>query len=223
VKRAVKVVLVAVIGFAVMIATGYASDKIKYSGFLTNYPTFEKGPKGGVDWRYIKPGADFKKYNKIMLDEVTFFLRPDSKYKGIQAEEMKELSEAFHQAAVKELQGAYPLVKEPGPDVMRVRVAITELQKGHPGMNVVSTVMPIGLGISIIKKGVTGKWTGVGGAGMEVEFLDSVTNERIAAAIDEKSGSKVSGMTTFGSAKEAFEFWAGRLRTFLDQAHGMGK
>jgi hypothetical protein len=30
-------------------------------------------------------------------------------------------------------------------------------------------------------------------------------------------------MSEFGAAKEAFEFWAGRLRKFLDAAHGVEK
>jgi hypothetical protein len=222
-KTTVKVVFLVIIGLAVMMTTGYAAQNIKYSGFLGRYPTFEPGPKGGVDLRYIKEGVDFRKYNRIMFDEVVFFLKEDSKYKGIQADEMKELADSFHHAAVKALEGGYPLVKDPGPDVLRVRVAITNLEKSSPSRDVISTVLPIGLGLSIIKKGVTGKWIGVGGAGMEVEFLDSMTNERIAAAIDERAGSKVSGLTKFGAVKDAFEFWAGRLRKFMDEAHGVEK
>lgn len=220
-KTNAKMAFVLITVLTIMMGEGYAAQKVEYSGFLGTYPTFEPGPKGGVHLRYFKPGVDFKKYNRIMFDEVSFFLKEDSKYKGIQANEMKELSDSFHQAAVNALQGAYPLVKKAGPDVLRVRVAITNLEKSHPGRNVVSTVVPIGLGLSIIKKGVTGRWTGVGGADMEVEFLDSMSNERVAAAIDQRAGSKLSGMSEFGAVKEAFEFWARRLRKFLDQAHGV--
>ena len=35
------------------------------------------------------------------------------------------------------------------------------------------------------------------------------------------TGSKFAGMSKWGSAKEAFEFWAGRLKAFLDETHGM--
>lgn len=47
-----------------------------------------------------------------------------------------------------------------------------------------------------------------------------MTNERIAAVIDRHAGSKLSGFARTGSAKEAFEFWAERLRKFMDEAHG---
>nr|MDA8085146.1 DUF3313 family protein [Nitrospiraceae bacterium] len=80
-----------------------------------------------------------------------------------------------------------------------------------------------GLAVSVIRKGATGKYPGVGSAGMEAEFLDSLTNERLAAAIDERAGSKFAGFSKFGAAKEAFKFWTERLRIFLDRAHGKQK
>jgi len=187
---------------------------------MENYPTFQPGPSDGADLRYLKEGADFSKYNRVMFDHVVFYLKEDSKYKGIQPEEMKELADMFHVAAVKALEGAYPIVAEPGADVLRVRVAITDIEPSNPAASGLTTVLPIGLAVSIIKKGATGKHMGVGGAGMEAEFLDSLTNERLAAAIDTKWGSKLSGMTKLGAANEAFEFWAERLKTFLDKAHG---
>jgi len=210
-------------GFILVVAAGCAQQQVKYSGFLENYPAFQPGPSDGVDLVYLKKGVDFSKYNKVMFDQVVFFLKEDSKYKGIQPEEIKELAAMFHVAAAKAMEGAYPIVGEPGADVLRVRVAVTDIEPSNPATSGISTVMPIGLAISTIKKGMTGKHTGVGGASMEAEFLDSVTNERLAAAIDTKWGSKLSGMSKLGAADEAFEFWSGRLRTLLDNAHGKKK
>ncbi len=203
-----------------VVPAGCAQKEVKYSGFLESYPAFEPGPSDGADLVYVKDGVDFSKYNKVMFDQVVFYLKEDSEYKGIQPEEMKELADKFHLAAIKALEGAYPIVGEPGAYVLRVRVAITNIEPSNPAASGITTVMPIGLALSTIKKGATGKHTGVGGASMEAEFLDSVTNERLAAAIDTKWGSKLSGMTKLGAANEAFEFWSERLRKFLDKAHG---
>ncbi len=215
-----KGILLSIVGFIVAVTAGCAQKEVKYSGFLENYPTFQPGPEGGVNLVYVKEGADFSRYNKVMFDQVVFYLKEDAKYKAIQPEEMKELADAFHLAAAEALEGAYPIVAEPGADVLRVRVAITGIEPSNPITSGVTTVMPVGLAISTLKKEVTGKHTGVGGASMEVEFLDSLTNKRVAAAIDTREGSKLSGLTRFGSTKEAFEFWSGRLRQFLDKAHG---
>jgi len=217
-KRAFLTIIVGVVCCMLTVAAGFAAEK-KYSGFLQNYEDLKPGPEGGVKERYLKPGVDFKKYDKIMLDSVVFFMADDAEYKGINAEDMKELSDAFNKAFVDIVGKNYMLVAEPGPDVMRVRVAITQLEPGKPGKSAMTTVLPIGLAFSFLKKGASGSYPGVGKTGMEVEFLDSLTNERIGAAVDYQAGSKMSGMSKWGSAKEAFEFWAGRMKTFLDETH----
>ena len=191
----------------------------QYSGFLKDYPTFKKGKKG-VDRVYIKDGVDFKKYNKITLDQVTFYFKDDADYKGINPDDIKELTDAFGEAFVEALNEAYPLTDKPAADVMRVRVAITELESSNPAVGTVTTVLPVGLGLSILKKGVTGEYSGVGSASMEAEFLDSVSNERIGAAIDTKPGGKMD-VGKLSPAKAAFKFWAKRLRAFLDDMHGV--
>ncbi len=219
-KGIAKKVLFPLVAVALAASAGCAQKGVKYSGFMESYPAFEQGPSDGVDLVYVKKGADFRRYNKVMFDQVVFYMKEDAAYKGIQPEEMKELADAFHLSAIRAMDGAYPIVGEPGADVLRVRVAITGIEPSSPGRSGFATVMPIGLALSTIKKSTTGKHTGVGGASMEVEFLDSLTNEQLAAAIDEKAGSKLSGLTKLGAAKEAFEFWSGRLRIFLDKAHG---
>lgn len=211
-------VLVSVI---VMTAMGCASQpkKAGYSGFLENYPRFEQGLEG-VDKRYLKPGVDFKKYNKVMLDHVVFYFKDDATYKGIQTNELNELAEDFHKSIAEALGGSYPLVDQPGPDVMRIRTAVTNIVPNNPGISAVTTVLPIGLAMSVAKKAAGGGHTGVGEASMEAEFLDSLTNERLAAAIDTQAGGKLRGVQKYGAAKDAFDFWAKRLRAWLDEVHG---
>lgn len=216
-KIAVSVVAATVL-LAWMGAGAFAAEK-KFSGFLQNYSELKKGPEGGVQLRYVKTGTEFGKYKKIMLDSVVFFLADDAEYKGISAEDMKELSDTFNKAAVDALGKAYPLVGEPGPDVMRVRVAVTKLKPSKPGSAAMTTVMPVGLALSFLKKGATGEFAGVGSTGIEAELLDSLTNERIGAAVDYKPGGKMSGFAKWSASKEAFEFWSGRLKTFLDEVH----
>ena len=70
-------------------------------------------------------GVMFGKYNKFMVDSVIFFFADDSEYKGIDPNEMKELADNFNQAIVAAFKDKYPIVAEPGPDVARIRIAIT--------------------------------------------------------------------------------------------------
>jgi len=200
-----------------------AAPKEAPTGFLKDYPQFQPGPAEGIDQIYVKPGMDLKKYKRVMLDEAQFYLKKDSAGQGLQASELKELSDAFHRAVFEALGTAYPLVTEPGPDVLRIRLAVTNVETSNPAMSGITTVLPVGLAVSVAKKATTGAYTGVGGASMEAEFLDSTTNERLAAGIDTFNGSKMSGFSKLGAAKEAFEFWAKRLRVTLDKVHGATK
>lgn len=218
-KRLFGAVSTAMLCLVLTHGSGFGAD-IQYSGFLGNYGDLKEGPQGGVAMRYLKPDVDFSKYRKVMLDFVVFFLANDAEYKGINAEDMKELSDAFNKAAVDALNKDYPLVGEPGPDVLRIRVAVTHLKPSKPGSAAVTTIIPVGLAISLIKRGATGEYTGVGSTGIEAEFLDSLSNERVAAVVDQQAGGKMSGFAKWGAAKEAFEFWAGRLKAFLDNTRG---
>ncbi|MFZ7126644.1 MAG: DUF3313 domain-containing protein [Desulfobacterales bacterium] len=191
------------------------------TGFLKDYyGRLEPGPEGGARERWLKPGVEWKKYEKVMLDSVVFFLDGDSEYKGIEPNELKKLADGFNQAFVDSLKDSYPIVTEPGPDVLRLRFAITDLQQSHPVLSGVTTVVPVGLGVSILKKGATGSWTGSGATSAELMAIDSTTNEVIGVAKDERSAGFTKRFTKWGSAEDAFKFWAQRLEAFLNQVHG---
>lgn len=194
------------------------------AGFLEGY--YEKlgpGPKDGAKLRWLKPGVDFSKYEEFMIDSVVFFLGDESEYKGIDGNEMKELTDAFNLEMANALKDKYPLVSEPGPDVIRIRIAITNVKLSKPVLSGVTSIIPIGLGVSLVKKGTTGAWTGSGETGVELLAIDTMTNEVIAAAQDERSAGFAERFSKLGSAKDAFKFWAERVRTFFDNVRGATK
>ena len=191
-------------------------------GFLDGYyKDLQPGPEGGAKMRWLKPGVDFSKYDKIMLDSVIFYFADDSENKGIDANDMKELADACDKQIVDVLKDSYPIVAEPGPDVLRLRFAITDLKQSRPVLSAVTSVVPIGLGISLVKKGATGSWTGSGATSAEVMVLDSMTNEVIAVAQDDKSAGFTERFSKWGSTEDAFKYWGERLKLFLDNAHGI--
>ena len=103
---------------------------------------------------------------------------------------------------------------------MLLRVAITDMELPNRGINAISTILPVGLAISTVKSGVTGKGTGCGEVSMEFQILDSQTNQVLAAGVDRRSGGKIDSMSKFGTADDAFKFWSQRLRTGLDEVRG---
>jgi hypothetical protein len=192
-------------------------------GFLDGYyEKMESGPKGGAKMRWLKPGVDFSQYNKVVLDSIIFFFADDSENKGIDAYEMKELADKCNRQLFDALNNTYPVVAEPGPDVIRLRAAITDLKQSRPALSAVTTVIPVGLAISAVKKGAVGSWSGSGATSAEFMALDSMTNDVIAVGQDERKAGFEERFTKWGSTEEAFEFWAERLKFLLDRARTHG-
>jgi len=188
------------------------------SGFLGKYyqnlkPGTEKGdPK--LMW--IRPGVDFKKYKKVMIDYVIFSFANESDYKDIDANELKKLADQATNAFLQTVKTDFPVVSEPAPDVLRVRIAITDLKPSSPGLSTVTSVVPVGLAFSIAKKGATDSWTGSGATTAEMMVLDSMTNEVLGAAQDSASADFSDRFSKWGSAEEAFKYWAARFTKRLN-------
>jgi hypothetical protein len=217
-KITVKAMMAVVIGLSLITSVAFAAEP-NYSGFLGNgYKLLKPGPEGGAKMRWLKPGVDFSKYKKFMIDSVVFYFADDSEYKGIDPQFMKEMADKFNLELVNSLKDKYPIVGEPGPDVARLRFAITSIKQSRPALSGVTSIVPVGLAISIVKKGVGGSWTGSGATSGELMALDSMTNNVIALAVDDKTAGFTERFSKWGSAEEAFKFWAGRVRAFMDDA-----
>ena len=188
--------------------TSYASAGSEKSIFLGDYyHKMKPGAKGEAKLRWIKPGVDFSKYKKVMVDYVIFAYAEDAEYKGIDASEMKKLADKASLALINSIKEHYTVVSKPGPDVLRVRTAIKDLKPSKPGLSAVTTIVPVGLGISLFKKGATDAWTGSGATEAEMMVLDSMTNEVLGCGYDKKTAGFDERFSKWGSVEEAFKFW----------------
>jgi hypothetical protein len=222
-KTTLRTALIMMVAFALMAGTGWAKKEMRKSGFLSDYSKLKEGKKGQAEFVYIKEGANWKSYDKIMIDHLVFFMSEDAQYKGIQPDELKEIADTWHRAFIQAVQGDYEITHEPGPGVLRFRAAITDVSPTKRALNMITTVVPVGLAFSVIKKGVTGAGTGVGKVTSEAEILDSSTNEVLAAAIDFKAGQKYrvdKALSKWGHIRLAIESWAKSLRDRLGELSG---
>jgi hypothetical protein len=85
-----------------------------------------------------------------------------------------------------------------------------------------SSITPIGIGLSLVKYGASGKPSGVGEITGEFKLTDAMTGELLGAAIDRRVGGKdVSGVfDTWHNANEALKYWAARARYVLCTGRG---
>ena len=208
-KTSAKKFMTVVMGIIlVSFITSYASAGSEKSIFLGDYyHKMKPGAKGQASLNWIKPGVDFSKYKKVMVDYIVFSIADDSEYKGIDANELKELGDGASLALINSIKEHFTVVSKPGPDVIRVRTAIVGLKPSKPGLSAITTIVPVGLGISLFKKGATDAWTGSGATEAEMMVLDSMTNEVLGCGYDKKTAGFDERFSKWGSVEEAFKFW----------------
>ena len=216
----------------------------KYSGFLSDYSKLKAAPDGSEAMSWRKPDIDFKVYNKIIVERLTFFYHDEADYKGIDPTELKALADYFSESLIKNLGDNYPVVTESGPGVLRIRAALTDIVPNKPSVSVVTLVVPYltvaDLGTSSVAKGGPGSNFYVGHTSVEAEFIDGATNEQVAAFVDRYYpkkydvelkkgpgraiihgfGQYFKAYSTWSYTKDAFDYWAQKLRQKLDEVHG---
>lgn len=220
-KRRIRVIMSAFTVCALLSGIAWAGAAGQYSGFLQDYPQFEpdKEKKGAMIYR--KPGVEVKTYTKILIDPIEIWLAPDSEYKGIEPDEMKALADAFRQALVQALEPEYPVVSKPGPGVLGIRLAITNVhmkkkKRGLLGYTPVGLVVTTGMAMA-------GKNISLQNATIEGELLDAQTNERLSALIDSQPDveAKAKEKMTWEGIESTLKYYATRLRQRLDAERGL--
>ncbi len=176
----------------------------------------------GLDTVYVRQGVDLAKYKRVMLDpvEVSFDKNwnprrgPGSFDTADPVAIRKDLSKLAREVFKREMErkGGYPLVDEPGEDVLRVRAQIVDLFINAPETN---------------SPGVTRTYViSAGEMTLVAELYDSQTNALIARVTDRERGLErglnelqiANRVTNTAEADRIMSDWARRLRTALDKA-----
>lgn len=206
----------ALTGFLSGCASTNQARNTETSGFLQDYSAFRSGDEGEAQLLYVDPSAGFGRYKQILMDPIVVYANSeDSSLHKVQPDELKGLLDYFDATVREQLQADYTFVSAPGPDTMRLRIALTEARGANVLLSAASSVTPAGMALNGLKKAVTGASTGVGTVGAEMELVDAQSGKRLAAAVDQRVGTKASSFAEWQSAKEAFDFWAQRMKTRL--------
>ncbi len=191
-----------------VVVAGCVSSKITRSGFLKNYDDFtgsKQNPGMLMDNRNL---AKLNDYNKYIIDPVVIDFENKNKKDPVPQDVQQEVAAFLRDEVVKGLQDKYQIVDTPGPGVLRIRLAITDIEARKPYLNAASLIKLAEAGVS--------------GASMEVELVDSVTGEPIAAAIDYRKASEwdiSNGLIEWGFAKDVCADWAKMFRERLDSGY----
>jgi hypothetical protein len=187
---------------------------------LVNPSIFEKGTGDQALYRYAKPDVDIKQYTKIMIDPV--IIAKDADLDAKEQENYQKLANNAYVYLTKALEKDYQIVQAPEPGTMRIQLAIIDADSSKPVRNLTSSVMPIGIGLSLVKYAATGKQSGVGEITGEIKITDAMTGELLGAALDRRVGGKnPKGIwDTWYNADSALQYWAQRASYVLCTQRG---
>lgn len=214
-------------------------ENLTGSGFMEDvYPKMKDGEGNEALRLYRNPKyadkAVFAKYNKVILDSIKLYAGPESKLKDAPGGDTAAIAHNFQKLVADQLGKDYKIVNQPGPDTLRVSVAIVDAEEADSSMKAASYI-PIPLGLPGAKAAVmqtmthtTGKPPFSGQVTIEGKLSDALTGEVIAAEIDRRVGARKPIIGLFESntydswsdVNEAGRYWSERLRNRLCERRG---
>jgi len=173
---------------------------------------------------YVKPGATFGKYDKVMIVDCAVEFQKDwqrnynSNVVGLEQQvtdykmtQMKQaLASEFKRIFTRELEkGGYQVVTAAAPDVLLLRPAILDLLVTAPD------IMSAGMSVNFVRSAGSGT--------LYLELWDSATNTILARAMDaqadqEAFAQQANSVTNTGAADTIITGWADSLVKRLDAA-----
>jgi hypothetical protein len=191
---------------SLMVGCG-GSTTHKNAGFLADYSQLSQmDKKDGKAKLYASPTISIDSYDKIMIEPMVFFIHPDVKGTDLDSKDITKLTTHFDSLVRDTLAHYYQVVDEPGPGVMQLKTALTDINTASPITNIATSI--------VIKAGVD-----MGGASIEGELLDSQTGELIASFVDSRKGRAFLNTKNYrsaGDAKKALEYWVKNTSEYLD-------
>jgi hypothetical protein len=155
-----------------------------------------------IDYAYVAPGADFSRYSKLMTDGLEIYFPEQAA--PLSPEDLRGIRTSFRTAFLGALGDDYPIVSVPGPDVLRIKAQVVDL--------------------NITGAGTTGSLSDVI-ATSELTFLmemsDSMSNTMLARAADRSTNAAIDDNLAGSQVIDAAaEYWAGLFRSWLDRSVG---
>jgi hypothetical protein len=174
--------------------------EVKSSGFLSDYSRMEKVDENTMKYRSDK----LSNYSKFIIEPIELKLiktKENNAADEFTDKELDELKEFLKSNLMKYLDAeeSVSVVTTAGPNVGRLKIAITDVKKTIGALN-----------LTIYTK-ITG--AGLGGVAVEGEILDSISGEQLGATAKWGSGSRIlrAGYTKTGDAKILLKKWSKEL------------
>jgi len=191
------------------------------SGFLDDYSLLREGGTDELRWVYRNPDVDWPRYHQVLLDPVTLWRSGRGSLGPVPEEDLLRLVADFENALRARLSDSYRIVTQPGPGVMRIRLAITDAKATDPILDVLTA-----------RREASGTHTGgtlapetrrfLAGASIEGEIRDAQSNALMAAGVDRRiDPQSLEGVSeTWDDVDRRLAFWVDRVCHRIERRTG---
>lgn len=178
-----------------LLASQLSAQEPLGTGFLpsADYTRLEKvevAEEGVTLYRYLNPNFDMAKYSKIMLDSVMLYQTAFANENGesLTEESLYEARANIDAALKGRAKKRFPVVHLPGPDVVRISVAITGMEVEAEGFKP-RNILPVSAVLFAAKK-VTGLDSKRLILVVEAKVRDSMSGEIMGEGVYTMTGDK---------------------------------
>ena len=182
--------------------SGFLGDSRTYSAMVPSETTPNT-------WVWRDPARSLSEFAAVAFEPTVMMPAPASRLGDLDQDKLNELARAFDEELRAALTPAYRLATKPEEGVLWIRPAITIVD---PALTFWGVDRPLG------KPG-----KGAGGAAVELDFLDGMTQRRVAAiqarGFAEWTEDRA-GEASWERPRDVLKRWALLLRQRLDEAHG---
>lgn len=191
--------------------------RLTKSGFLSDYGRLRAVPwaDGMQCWR--RPNLNAKRYDKVLVSPISVTLKPGQQ-QAIAPNDLKTLTDYFHQSMVKGLTPHVPVVDQPGRGVIVMRIALTNLVPTKVVESLAGTAVPYGFVAEAGSGVVTGRPAGstpyLGETAMEMQLRDGAAGTVLAECRDTEIGRKYAADLDAGAVGAAQTWANGYVNSF---------
>ena len=190
------------------------------SGFLDDYALLREGGPGEVGLVYRNPAADWTAYDKVLLEPVTLWRSGRKSLDPVPEGDLLRLIADFEASLRERLGEGFPLVDEPGPGVMRIRLAITQARASDPILDVLTArgdASPSATNGGPLHPEMR---RFLDGAAIEGEIRDARSGELLAQGVERRRREGGVPLDTWADVERALDFWTDRVCSRLEARTG---
>ena len=202
----IKLLLVAITFSLLMSGCGEPGNAVR-TGFLTDYSNLQRQSESSLV--YIN-SDELAQYSNFIVDDIDTYFHTQAQT-GEQQTQVKMTQQEiddltnYMQANIMNAitSSGKNVVFHPGRGVARIRISLSDMNRSL-NSTLLGSVKMLGIG--------------VGGAAVEGEIIDSLTDKQIAAIVETQMGTNkaYTNLGKWGSTKEVMDEWAERFKKRLN-------